>query len=116
MSELVATLIAALLLSSCSIHSPQEGDKIGQVAKVYQGGVLCKTTSVLVTGKFGGGELKVTVPSSNRELLSKVKKFNETQEQVKIGYHVDFISSRCSNDTGNAFLDSIEAHPEGAAK
>jgi hypothetical protein len=98
-------------LASCTIANPESGDKIGQIAKVQVEGVICDTTGILVTGKFGGGELKLTVPLA---LVEQVKHFNETQEFVKITYHTDFIRSACSNDTGNTFLDSVTAHPAGA--
>jgi hypothetical protein len=116
MSELIIGLLIFLALSSCNFANPQNGDKIGQVTRVSKDGIFCKTDTVHITGKYGGGELKVTVPENNLELLTKVRHFNDTQEQVKIWYHSDFIKSSCSNHTDNAFLDGIEAHPEGAPK
>jgi hypothetical protein len=103
--------IAAFFLASCTLGHPEKGDKIGQIAKVQVEGILCKTTSILITGKFGGGELRVTVPD---KLYSEVKRFNETQEFVKVTYHRNLIGFSCSNETSNRFLDTVEAHPLGA--
>lgn len=107
----LSLLLSVLVLSGCNIANPENGAKIGQIAKVQTEGVFCKTTGILVTGKFGGGELKLTVPW---QLVEQVKRFNETQEFVKVTYHTDFIKSLCSNDTDNRFLDNVEAHPQGA--
>lgn len=107
----ILIIAVVAVLAGCSMANPESGDKVGQIAKVQSEGLMCKTTGILVTGKFGGGELKMTVPNS---LIAQVKHFNETQEFVKVVYHTDFIASTCSNDTGNTFLDSVEAHPAGA--
>jgi hypothetical protein len=101
------------ILSGCTIANPESGEKIGQIAKVQTEGLVCKTTGILVTGKFGGGELKLTVPN---HLVADVQRFNDTQEFVKITYHTEWIASACSNDTHNRFLDSVTVHPQGAAK
>jgi predicted small secreted protein len=111
MKSLSVALIA-LLLAGCNINtSPGDGDKIGQIAKVQRVGMICKTDEILITGKFGGGELHLTVPSN---LLSAVQAANESQQFVKVRYHTDFMDSLCSNETGNKWLDSVEAHPAGA--
>ena len=108
----LSVALVALLLTACNINtSPGDGDKIGQIAKVQRVGMLCKTDEILVTGKFGGGELHLTVPSS---LLDAVHAANESQAFVKIRYHTDFMDSLCSNETGNKWLDSVEVHAAGA--
>lgn len=105
-------LFAVLLLTACNLANPERGDKIGQIAKVIDAeGLVCKTASILVTGKFGGGELRLTVLPN---LIRVVKQYNDTQEFVRVTYHANFISSSCSNDTDNKFLDTVEPHPEGA--
>jgi hypothetical protein len=96
--------LAALLLAGCNLATPENGDKVGQIARVQTEGVLCKTTTILVTGKFGGGELKLTVPDS---LLGTVKAYNETQELVKVRFHTPIVALLCSNDTDNRFLDDV---------
>lgn len=103
-------------LTACNWTTPGQGDKVGQIAKINTSGWICTTTDILVTGKFGGGELRGTVPASNPDLMAKVKKFNDSQEQVVVKYHTSMVSTRCNNDTGNIFIDDVEAHPEGAAK
>jgi len=113
------TLILSVMLlglSGCNVGNPGHGEKVGQIARVVDEGVLCTTTTVLVTGKFGGGELKVTVPTWNTALKSQVLAFQDSQAQVKVTYHGELFKSICSNETENQMLDSIEAHPEGAAK
>lgn len=109
-------LIALLVLTGCSVGNPGHGEKVGQIARVVDEGVFCTTTTVLVTGKFGGGELKVTVPKWDAELKQKVLDFQNSQAQVKVTYHGELFKSPCSNETDNQMLDTIEAHPEGAAK
>lgn len=111
--RVLSMAVLAVALAGCSIANPGSGTKVGQVAKVIDEGLICKTTSVLITGKFGGGELRVTARPALRE---KVLHFQDTQEQVEVHYHTSFIRSQCDNDTENNILDSVEAHPEGAAK
>jgi predicted small secreted protein len=104
-------MFISLLLAGCSCNtSPGTGDKVGQIAKVQKVGLMCLTTEILVTGKFGGGELTLTVPAG---LIERAKEANESQEFVKVNYHTSFVESLCSNKTGNRFVDSIEAHPAG---
>jgi len=105
--------LTLLLLTSCHIANPTSGDKIGQISKVQEAGLFCKTNEILVTGKFGGGELHLTVPNS---LIAQVKEANEKQTFVKVTYHADFINSVCSNETGNQWLDSVTDHPVGATQ
>lgn len=113
--KIVVLLIAALFLASCQFGNPGNGEKVGQVAKVTSEGLMCKTLTVLVTGKYGGGELHVTVPTENDALANLVRHFQDTQEQVKVKYHSEWIKSACSNETSNVMMDDIEGHPEGAA-
>lgn len=115
--SIVFSAIVLVALSSCSVGNPtQNAVKVGQISRVADEGIICKTTTVLITGKFGGGELTVTVPEYNTELLNKIHHYNDTQEQVKITYHASLLKTSCSNETSNRFLDSIDVHPEGAAK
>lgn len=107
----IIVLFVALVLGGCDIVTPTDGDKIGQIAKVQRAGVLCKTNEVLLTGKFGGGELKLTVPDS---LLDQVRAANESQAFVKVRYHTEFINWTCRNETSNTWLDAVELHPQGA--
>ena len=107
----IVLVMVALALSGCGLANPTSGDKIGQIAKVQDAGLFCKTHEILVTGKFGGGELKMTVPNA---LLPQVKAANESQEFVKITYHTDFVNSLCNNKTENTWLDSVTPHPQGA--
>lgn len=116
MKKSIILAIALLPLVGCNVGNPGHGEKVGQVAKITDEGVLCTTTTVLITGKFGGGELKVTVPNYEKELQTQVRHFQDTQEQVKVHYHADLFRSACSNETDNIMMDSIESHPEGAAK
>lgn len=109
--SILMVVLLVVLLASCRLANPESGDKIGQIAKVQDEGLICNTTSVLITGKYGGGELQLTVPNT---LFAQVKHFNETQEFVKVTFHTDLFASVCSNDTNNRFLDSVEAHPVGA--
>ena len=104
-------LAAFLCGCGCGVATPATGDKIGQIAKVQSAGLLCKTTEILVTGKFGGGELQLTVPD---RLLKEVKAANESQGFMKIMYHTELLNWTCSNETGNQWLDSVEPHAEGA--
>ena len=108
-------ILVCLTLAGCSVGNPGTGEKIGQIARVVDEGVFWKTTTVLVTGKFGGGELKVTVPSGDPTLKAQVLHYQDTQEQVKVHYHGELFKSLASNETDNHMLDSIEPHPEGAA-
>lgn len=108
---LLAWGATGLFLASCSIHSPNAGDKVGQVAKVQDAGYLCTTTEVLITGKFGGGELHLTVPVNLRD---EVKKANESQAFVKVNYHTEMINFRCRNATDNQWLDSVVPQTQGA--
>lgn len=107
-------VILVVLLMTVRVANPTDGDKIGQISKIQIEGLLCKTTGILVTGKYGGGELKLTIPSYDHALLEKVRHLNDTQEFVKISYHTDFIRTACSNSSHNTFLDSVESHPQGA--
>lgn len=106
----VLTIVGPL---ACNLANPTSGDKIGQIAKVQEAGLFCKTNEILVTGKFGGGELHLTVPQA---LLARAKDANEKQTFVKVTYHADFVNSVCSNETGNQWLDSVTDHPVGAAQ
>jgi hypothetical protein len=107
------TIVILGALTTCTYGTPGTGTKVGQVANIRPEGILCKTTTVVITGKYGGGELHATVPARLRE---QVEQHLNAQDQVKATYHTDLIRARCSNGTGNVFLDSIEAHPEGEAK
>jgi hypothetical protein len=109
-------ILLVLLLTGCNVGNPGNGEKIGQIARIVDEGIFCKTTTVLVTGKFGGGELKVTVPNENVALKELVLHFQDTQEQVKVRYHGELFKGACSNETENQMMDSIERHSEGAAK
>lgn len=111
MKHLIWLATIVVCLSGCDFATPSSGDKVGQIAKVQVAGVICKTNEVLVTGKFGGGELKLTVPD---HLLPQVKAANESQAFVKVNYHVNMVNSICNNETHNAWLDSVELHPAGA--
>lgn len=99
-----------VLLAGCQLANPGTGTKVGQVARVNNEGLFCTTSTVLITGKFGGGELTVTVPAWNQELMTKVIQYQDTQEMVEIKYHTDFVKSMCSNETSNRMLDSIAPH------
>lgn len=95
----------------CGFHSPNTGDKIGQIAKVQRAGLMCTTTEVLVTGKFGGGELHLTVPDA---LLDQVKAANNSQSFVKVNYHTEWVNWTCKNATANQWLDAVTAQVQGA--
>ena len=116
MGELIGGAFFFSLFFILTFGNPGHGDKIGQVASMTDEGVICTTKTLLVTGKYGGGELKVTVPESRPDLIAEVNKLHDEQVQVKVHFHTNLVAFSCSNDTGNRFLDAIEAHPEGAAK
>jgi hypothetical protein len=109
-------LATFLIVAGCSMGNPGSGEKVGQIAKITNEGVFCTTMTVLVTGKFGGGELYVTVDNRLPELQAQVRHFQDTQEQVEVKYHSSLFMGPCSNETENVMMDSITAHPEGAAK
>ena len=111
MKEILLWIGAALLLASCGWHSPNEGDKVGQIAKVQRAGMICTTTEILVTGKYGGGELHLTVPD---KLLEEVKTANASQAFVKVAYHTELVNWTCRNATSNQWLDSVEPQTQGA--
>jgi hypothetical protein len=102
---------AVIALSGCSIANPGSGEKVGQITRVVDEGLACTTHTVVITGKFGGSELKLTAPN---HLLADVRKYQDSQEMVKVQFHTSFIASACSNDTDNVFMDSIAPHKEGS--
>jgi len=109
MPVVVITLLIIIALSLCNYGNPTRGaTKVGMIINVRTEGTFCKTETAIVAGKFGGAEMRVTVPAN---LHAEVHRFLETQEMVKITYHTDMIRSQCSNNSGNNFLDKIEKHP-----
>lgn len=114
--KVLFVLVAVIIMAGCTIANPGNGSKVGQIARITHEGIMCTTTTVLITGKFGGGELHVTIPAGNSDLETKTQKFQDTQEQVEVKYHTDFVKSVCSNDTNNNMMDDIQAHPLGAAQ
>lgn len=117
MDAIAGLLLSAIVLCFLTAFTggtpTQNATKVGQIARVADEGILCKTTTVLITGKFGGGELTVTVPKNNKQLLDQIHHYNDTQEQIKITYQADLIEFSCSNETSNRMLDSVEPHPDG---
>lgn len=110
---------AALALTACTVNtSPGEGDKVGQIAKYQEKGLLpaCKVPVILVTGKFGGGELLAAIRRENKELIAKAKHFNDTQEQVKVFYEAEFVEGFCDigDGAGTTFVTDIISWPEGS--
>lgn len=106
-----AGVFAIAALAGCSVEHPGSGEKIGQITRVVDEGLVCTTHTVVITGKFGGSELKLTAPE---RLMADVRKYQNSQEMVKIQFHTNFIASTCSNDTNNVFMDSIMPHQEGS--
>ena len=117
MKQLFLLPLLVALLPGCECNnSPGPGDKVGQIAKIQTQGLVCKTPVILVTGKYGGGELYAAIDDS--EILKQARHYNDTQEQVKVYYHADWIASSCSvgDHAGTTFVDKIEPWSEGAAK
>ncbi len=121
MNKILILAAATLALTACSVDtSPGKGDKVGQIAKFQEKGLLgaCQTPVILVTGKFGGGELLAAIRTENTELVKKAKHYNDTQEQVKVFYEDEFMEGWCDKGdySGNTFVLDIVAWPEGAAE
>jgi hypothetical protein len=118
MKKLFLLPLLVAILPGCSCNSsPGPGDKVGQIAKIQTQGLVCKTPVILVTGKFGGGELHAAIRESDTKLLELAHHYNDTQEQVKVFYHAEWIASVCEvgDHAGTTFVDRIEPWSTGAA-
>jgi hypothetical protein len=112
-------LATIVFMPGCECNgSPGPGDKVGQIAKIQTQGLVCKVPVILVTGKFGGGELHAAIRENDAELLKQAHHYNDTQEQVKVFYHAEWIAGLCEvgDYADTTFVDKIEPWSEGAAK
>lgn len=107
-------LMMGLMLSGCGFNmSPGSGQKVGQIVKVSQQGMLFDTTEAqLIRGGMTDGSGVVgmvpfdfTVPDCFKD---QVQKAMETQEEVIITYRMKSIWWLVNSDSGGYFLRGIE--------
>jgi hypothetical protein len=122
MLKKVLILILPLILTGCLTTG--KGEKMGEVIKIAQEGIICKTwEGELIrgglndgSGGFGARIFPFTV--ENTDLLQKVQYALENNKKVKIIYHHEAItfcrseqqkiSGGQADYEGNNFLDDIQ--------
>ena len=110
----LAVIGMKLCLGGCGMGDPPDGEKIGQIVKVAQEGILVSTWEAqLIRGGISGGNgsfgvqpFDFTVP---QELVGDVQRAVESQTEVLIRYHKPFIYSLFATESGGYYLVSIRA-------
>ena len=110
----IAIVIVALMCAGCGIGTPGNSAKIGNIIKVANEGIICKTWEATMirggvvdgTGAFGA-PFDFTI--EDKSLVPKVKEALDSGREVKIFYTSEGIYSACRGaGSGGHFLTNIE--------
>lgn len=105
-----AAVVAMTTLSGCFEYS--KGEKIGQIVKLTQSGIFCKTYEAqLIRGGFNNGTGVMAAPFDftieDLSLLPKIQEAMDKQQEIKVHYSEELISF-CRSDSGSHFLTGVE--------
>ena len=105
----------AVMVTGCGINfSPGTGEKIGQIVKLSQEGLFCKTWEgqIIRGGMSGGNGAFGTVPYdftiADEELAKKAAEYLQNQTEIILRYRVEFFYYLCDSGSGGHFVTSIE--------
>lgn len=104
MKHLIVILIVLMTGCGYGIRSG-EGKKIGQVVKLGEYGMLCKTyEGELVRGGLNNGSgvngSSFHFSMKSKEMFDKLNKMMEDQQEIEITYQKSNFSGVCSGDAG----------------
>lgn len=94
--------------------SPGSGEKIGQIVKVSEVGMMSKTfEGQLIRGGMTGGSGTAGTPPfdftiESEEMAQKAREYMQSQTEVVIHYRTEFVYSEFRTENGGVFLTSIE--------
>lgn len=115
-ASLIVLVLAVFISVGCNVNlSPGTGEKIGQVVKLSQQGLFCKTwEGQLIRGGMSGGSGAFgTVPFDftieNDEMAKKTQEFMQNQTEVVIKYRMEGLYAWCRSESWGHFLTSIES-------
>ena|SRR3990167_4123715 len=117
----LATLLAGIALSGCICNVPSNGEKVGQIVKVEETGVVCKTFEAELirggltggSGVAGGAPLHFTVRG---DLVGEAQEAMKTNAEVVVKYDRALVANRCLTASDGYFAKEINAaRPVGAA-
>ena len=107
------------LATGCGVNtSPGSGEKIGQIVKLSNQGMLCGTwEGQLIRGGMSGGSGSFgTVPFDftieDEAMAKKAQEFMQNQTEVVIKYRMEGIYWTCRSESEGHFLVSIEPAPK----
>lgn len=107
-------LVAALTLATgCGVGNPSKGQKVGQIVRVEESGVIWKTWEAqLIRGGFNGGSGLMGAPFDftieRKEDAIKAQTYMEKQTEVVLSYRSEGIYSVTRTDSNGKFLEAIE--------
>ena len=106
-------LIISLILCLSGCWELEKGEKTGRIVKIAKAGYVIKTwDGELIRGGLNDGSgsmgrsFHFTIESD--ELVEKLKSAMESQKQINIKYHKEWITFLRTNDDQNYFADSVE--------
>lgn len=104
--RMLAMLLGFVAMSgACHCSSPASGEKVGQIVKIEETGVVCKTHEAELirgglndgTGVAGGQVFHFTIPP---EHVGAATKAMEANQEVKLFYQTPLIVSMCKTNYG----------------
>lgn len=120
MKTFVMMFVVALMLAGCGLNvDPGDGSKIGQIVKVKQEGIICKTWEAQLirggmtggSGAFGVRPFDFTI--RDPRLAATLIRHMNRQTEVIIEYRTQGVYAVCSSGSYGEFLKSIRAAKGG---
>lgn len=113
--------LLVLIVSGCSFNTnPGTGEKVGQIVRVKEEGILCKTWEAELirggltdgSGTIGAAPFTFTVPDDERAVALSQHMRNRTE--IIIRYRTAFIYWWCSTGSGGDYLEAVDLAPASA--
>ena len=106
-------IVLPIILALAACGDTGSGEKIGSVVKISQEGLFCKTWEMqIIRGGLSNGSgaqgQAYDITIEDPKLVEDVKKYMETQQEIKVKYRTEFATLCRSESAHNAFIVGIE--------